>query len=201
MANPGYTYQECQTVGADCVEAEIERWPWPCCRPKAQAIDVPAMVARQWQAMGMDTVIAQEVDAAVAALMVEEPYWKRFLSGWSASQAEELTNAVAAAPSLRLRDDSAALDTLATGVAAELAQELEAAAAPSASTSLLCLQEYVGRQYSATLFALFTEEITADSGGGPARPRPTLRSLLGRGHPQQGVGQQASSSSARWCAR
>ncbi|MEZ4716375.1 MAG: hypothetical protein R2851_09855 [Caldilineaceae bacterium] len=109
----------------------------------------------------MDTVIAQEVDAAVAALMVEEPYWKRFLSGWSASQAEELTNAVAAR-AFGSETMAAALDTLATGVAAELAQELEAAAAASASTSLLCLQEYVGEQYSATLFALFTEEITAD---------------------------------------
>ena len=160
-AQSGYTYQECQTVDADALGAEIETLALDVLQAEGATIDVPAMVARQWQAMGMDTVIAQEVDVAVAALMVEEPYWKRFLSGWSASQAEELTNAVAAR-AFGSEAMAAALDTLAGGVAEELAQELEAAAAASASTSLLCLQEYVGEQYSATLFALFTEEITAD---------------------------------------
>lgn len=160
-AQSGYTYQECQTVDADALGAEIEVLALAVLQAEGASIDVPAMVERQWLATGMDAVIAREVDAAVAALMLEAPYWKRFLSGWSAAQAEELTNAVAT----RAYGSAAmgeALDTLALGVAGELAQELQAAAAASASTSLLCLQEYVGEQYSETLFALFGQEITAN---------------------------------------
>ncbi len=109
----------------------------------------------------MDATLDQAVESAVQALMAEEPYWARFLSGWSGAKAEEfaaaITQRVFSSPQF-----VAKLDELAAAIADDVTVELESMAARSASTSLLCLQQYVGERYSESLLTLFETEIRTD---------------------------------------
>ena len=54
------------------------------------AIDLDAIVERQWQLLDMDAVIDSAVDDAVAVLKRDDDLWNTFLSGWSPAKAEDL---------------------------------------------------------------------------------------------------------------
>lgn len=156
-----YTYGECSAVEPEALEAEIEGLARTILVDGQGLLNIDVIVDRQWIAVGMDATLDQAVETAVAALMAEELYWERFLSGWSGAKAEEfamaITQRVFSSPQF-----VAKLDELAAAIADDVTVELESMAARSASTSLLCLQQYVGERYSESLLTLFETEIRTD---------------------------------------
>ncbi len=156
----GYTYEECGAIGADELRTEIETLALDVFAQGTAEIDLPAIVARGWVAQGMDQVVDEAVAEAVVELRQNTDYWNRFLSGWSVEQAgafaEEIAALAFASPKF-----TAALERLSGTVANELTDEITALTAQAGSTALLCLQEYVGVQYSTTLYELFAQEIAA----------------------------------------
>ncbi len=156
----GYTYEECGAIDAEDLRTEIETLALDVFAQGTAEIDLPAIVARSWAAQGMDQVVDEAVANAVAELRQNTDYWSRFLSSWSVDQArafaEDIAGTAFASPEF-----SAALETLSGTVAAELTEEITAMTAQAGSTALLCLQEYVGVQYSTTLYELFAQEIAA----------------------------------------
>ena len=156
-----YTYGECSAVEPEALEAEIEGLARTVLVDGQGLLNIDAIVDRQWIAVGMDATLDQAVETAVEALMIEEPYWERFLSGWSGGKAEEfataITQRVFSSPQF-----VAKLDELAVAIADDVTVELESMTARSASTSLLCLQQYVGERYSESLLTLFETEIRTD---------------------------------------
>jgi hypothetical protein len=159
-ASQGYTFEECGTVETDALRTEIEALALDVFSQGSAEIDLPTIVAQAWQAEEMDRVVDESVALAVDELRSNTSYWNRFLSGWSIEQAgrfaEEIAEQAFASPTF-----TAALEQLAATVANQLTDELTAMTARAGSTALLCLQEYVGAQYSTTLYALFEQEIAA----------------------------------------
>jgi hypothetical protein len=157
----GYTYHECSAVEPESLEEEIAGLARNVLVDGESNLNVDAIVERQWNVVGMDTVLDSEVERAIQSLMVDEPYWERFWSGWSGEKAQEfavlVTNQVFSSPTFLAK-----LDELAVAIAADVTAELEAMAARSASTSFLCMQQYVGERYSESLLTLFEREIRTD---------------------------------------
>jgi hypothetical protein len=156
----GYTYEECGTVDAEALRAEIEGLALEVFAAGTADIDIGAVVSRAWVDQGMDAVVDGAVAAAVDRVRANADYWSRFLSGWSVQRASAFATAIAE-DAFASPEFTTALEALSAAVAADLTDELETMTALAGSTALLCLQEYVGDQYSATLYELFTQEITA----------------------------------------
>ncbi len=126
------------------------------------SLDIAAMVARQWELVGMDAAVDAAVEDAVTQVRADTDFWDQFLSGWSPAKAEELTARVVAiaftSPIFR-----EAVDALAAAVAVDLAQAVATLSAESATQATLCLQSYIGARYSDALVGVFTRELQAQT--------------------------------------
>ncbi|HXF64175.1 MAG TPA: hypothetical protein VNK95_21285 [Caldilineaceae bacterium] len=158
---PGYTYEECNRLDEAGVQAELEAIALAPLVEAGNGLEIDALVARKWAELGVGQALDQEVDAAIVHIQQETGYWERFVSGWSTAQAELLAGEVATA-AFEGPVFQAKLEELATALAADLVAALEAHAARSASSALLCLQSYVGERYSATLFTAFEEKLNEE---------------------------------------
>jgi hypothetical protein len=154
----GYTYAECNRLDEAAVQAEMETIALGPLTKASAGLDIEGLVARKWTELGVGVALDQEVDAAITRFQQEKSYWERFVSGWSAANAEALAGEVASdafdGPVFQAK-----LDELAAALAEGLVAELEAHAARSASSALLCLQSYVHERYSETLFTAFHNRI------------------------------------------
>lgn len=158
---PPSTFQECQAVDEATLRDELNRLAQQTFVQDQAALDLAGMVAAHWDALGVDAVIQAQVDAAVAQVRQDTGYWERFLSGWSGDKAEELAQRVAsqAFGSTAFR---AKMDELSQALGQDLAEALARMAARSASANLLCVQDFIGQRFSATMADLFTQEIQAE---------------------------------------
>jgi hypothetical protein len=154
------TLQECDTVAEDALQSELNTVTQQVFREQLATLDLEGIVAAQWAALEMDAAVAAAVDRAVIRVRSETDLWNTFLSGWSPDKARDLTVAVIgyAFDAVEFR---AATDELANAVAADVAQELAAASADSASAALYCLQTFVGQHYSAALLETFENRVQA----------------------------------------
>ncbi len=161
LPTQGYTYEECSRADEAAVQAEMEAIALGLLSTASSGLDVDALVARQWDVLEVGAAFDQAVDDAVAGVQQETDYWTLLASGWSVAQAETLANQVALdafnAPIFQEK-----IEALSAALAASLVAEMEAHAARSASSALLCLQSYVGERYSATLYAAFEQHISQD---------------------------------------
>jgi hypothetical protein len=155
----GYTYAECNRADEAAVRAEMEEIVRRLLGEASAGLDVDGLVARKWSELGAGVALDQAVDDAIAQVQQEKSYWDRFVTGWSAPQAETLASEVATAafdgPVFQAK-----LEELATALANGLVVELETEATRSASSALLCLQSFVGERYSETLFDAFQHRMS-----------------------------------------
>lgn len=156
-----YTYAECSRMDEAAVQSEMAALAHSVLVEGSSGLDINALVETTWRTLGADATFDAAVDSGIARVQSERGFWERFWSGWSADKAEEFAGQVAA---YAFEDAAleAKLDEVSTAIANSLVLELEAAAAASASSALLCLQTYVGEQYSATLFSAFQESVSQE---------------------------------------
>ncbi len=133
---PVYTFQECETVEEAKLRDELNGITQFVFAAEQGKLNIAGMVERAWFEQGVDAVVDAEVDRAVDRVRSEEDYWSRFLSGWSAAKAEELTTKVAnyAFGSDAFRQK---IDEISIAIADDLAREVGAMTARSASSALL----------------------------------------------------------------
>ena len=157
---PLFVFQECEEVDEATLRDELNRITQEVFVGGQSGLEIEALVADQWVALGIDGVIDAQIDLAVARVASEEDYWSRVVSGWSADKAEEFTTKVAtyAFDSEPFR---VAIDQLSAGVADGLTAGMETMSARSASSALLCVQEFIGKTYSETMVGLFVEDVQA----------------------------------------
>ncbi|MCC6454587.1 MAG: hypothetical protein IT328_06570 [Caldilineaceae bacterium] len=154
-----YTYAECSQADEAAVQAEMTALAHSVLVEGSSGLEIDALVATTWRDSGADATFDTAVDAGIARIQAERGYWERLWSGWSAEKAEEFAGQVA---TYAFEDAAlqAKLEELSTAIAAGLVVELESAAARSASSALLCLQSYVGENYSTTLFSAFQQSVS-----------------------------------------
>lgn len=153
------TFAACDHLTEDQVRAELNAIAQQIFTA-GTPVNLTDIVARQWALLDMDQVVDQAVADAVDQAQRNETLLNTALSGWSPARAEELTAAVAelafSSEQFRL-----ALDELSAAVALELETQLGALSAESASLNLLCLQQFIKREYAASVVTAFAESVRA----------------------------------------
>ena len=168
-----YTVGDCRNVDKNALRAEIERHALDVIAGSAVPLDIEQLVARKWAELRVDAVIDAAVARATADLHSREDYFNRLASGWwgdkAQEYAEQVANAAFSSPEFRAK-----IEELSTAVGAEVARQVETQFTQAASVALLCLKEYVGEKYAATLFAAFersvqfeTQQLDLTSGTAP----------------------------------
>lgn len=152
----GYTFQECDTLDEAQLRDELNAIAQEALL--ADSINIEEIVERQWQNQGLNLIIDIEVEKAIKRVRDEEDYLGRLWSGWSSEKAKELTGKVANY-AFGSQPFKQAITDLSDGVANEIALELEAASARSASSALICMQAFIGSRYTDTLVAVFEADI------------------------------------------
>lgn len=157
-----YTVGDCSRIDRAQLRSEIEAHVLAVLQNDAAPLDVDAIVAQKWVELGMDAAIDAEVARAVDEIMQTEDYLNRLISGWWGEKAQEYAERIAndafGAPAFRIK-----LDALSAAVGAAVAGEVETQFAQAASVALLCLQAYVGEQYSEAFFSLFAERVQQET--------------------------------------
>jgi len=151
-----YTFQECDRVGEAELRDELNIIAQQAI--VSEALDLNRIVERQWIALGMDDLIDTEVDQAIERVRREEDYLGRLWSGWSAEKAKELATRVANY-AFGAEAFKAAMVELSNAIAADITTELETVSARSASSALICIQEFIGARYSENMVAIFESEL------------------------------------------
>lgn len=156
-----YTYAECSRLDEAAVEAEMTQLAHSVLVEGSSGLDIETLVATTWRTLGADATFNAAVDGGISRIQAERDYWGRLWSGWSADKAEEFAGQVAIYafedPALQAK-----MEEISTAIAGSLVLELQSAAARSASSALLCLQDYVGENYSTTLFAAFQQTVSQE---------------------------------------
>ncbi len=153
-----YTFEECAQVSKAGLRDELNRVSQAVFEEGRRGISVAEIVERHWRELGLDTMIDQEVDRAADIVRSDTPVWTRIWSAWSPSTAEEL--------SVRVVDEAfssdafeSMFDDLSTEIANEIVGEIRLVTAESASTALVCIDEFIGVRYSDTMSAVLGKQI------------------------------------------
>ena len=157
---PIYTFQECEQIEDARLRDELNAITQSVFKAEQSSLRVAEIVDRKWVDLDVDATVDVAVDSAIERVRGEEDYWNRVLSGWSVEQAEELTTKVAnyAFGSQVFRDT---VDQLSKEIADDLADEIGVMTAKSASSALLCVQEFIGNTFSQTMISILDEQIKA----------------------------------------
>lgn len=157
---PIYTFQECEQIEDARLRDELNAITQSVFKAEQNSLRVAEIVDRKWVDLDVDATVDVAVDSAIERVRGEEDYWNRVLSGWSVEQAEELTTKVAnyAFGSQVFRDT---VDQLSKEIADDLADEIGVMTAKSASSALLCVQEFIGNTFSQTMISILDEQIKA----------------------------------------
>ena len=153
-----YTFEECAQVSEAGLRDELNRITQTVFTEGRQDISVSAIVERNWRDLGMDTVIDQEVDKAVVLVRDDTPFWKRIWSAWSPSAAEELAVRVVN-EAFGTNAFETQFNELSTQVANDIVGEIRLVTAESASTALVCMQEFIGDRFSNTMSGVLDKQI------------------------------------------
>jgi hypothetical protein len=167
-------------VDESSIQDELNRVTQAIFADALERVDIPAIVAIQWENLDIDATIEEVVDNAADSVRAETDVWNRFLSGWSGEKARELTLAISSRAfgneSFRL-----AMDELAAAVAADIAAQLGTLTAESSSAALYCLQTFIQGNYSPALLATFQEAVregTSAAGAGEEETPAAIRGVI-----------------------
>lgn len=156
-----YTFEECARVDETSLRDELNGITQAIFAEGRSDIIVSSIVARKWQELGMDAKVDREVDIAVEMVRSDTPFWERIWSAWAPSTAEELAVRVAE-KSFGSALFEADFDELSEAITNDIVDELRLVTAKSASSALVCVQEFIGDRFSKTMVDVLDKEIQDD---------------------------------------
>ena len=153
-----YTFEECEQIKEASLRDELNSITQAVFKEEKGGLDLVAIVDRNWVALNLDATVDKAVADATKQVGDEEGLWGRIISGWSPAKAEELTEKIATlafgSPAFRN-----AIDQLSLDITADLVSEIRLMTAKSASSALLCVQQFIGDTVSPTMAAVLEKEI------------------------------------------
>ena len=125
----------------------------------AQRFPVSKIVTNNWKILNIDSEIDIALEDSVAQIRDQESLWSKFSSNWSKAQARDLVEAIVsnAISSEKLERD---FNDLSLRISNEISRELELKIAQSSQQGVLCLQQYIGSEYSEVFQSGLTDGIT-----------------------------------------
>ena len=153
-----YTVQECERVEEAGLRDELNRITQAAFAEERGGLDVAAIVARNWVALNMDQTLDAVVEVAAQKVRDDTPFWERIWSSWNPDTAEDLATRIAI-ETFESQRFSAEFDELSAKVADDVVGEIRIVTAQSASSALLCVQEFLGDTFSQTMATVLEREI------------------------------------------
>ena len=153
-----YTFVECEHIEEVSLRDELNNIVQSVFEEKQGGLDVEVIVNRYWIELNLDAAVDKAVDEAIEQVSNEENWWSRVRSGWSAERAEEFAENVATL-TFGSDDFRAVVEQLSQAVANELAVEIQVMVDVSASSALLCVEEFIGATFSSTMATVLDEQI------------------------------------------
>jgi hypothetical protein len=158
LAQSDQTLQECTQVDEAALQDELNRVTQQIFSRALDEVDLATIVNQEWQRVDIDPLLDAEVDHAVERIKSEQALWDKFLSGWSADKAEELTRAVAGS-AFESEAFAQKVEALSLAVADELAAQIAVLSAESVSAAFYCLQTFIADNYANVLVRQFEDQV------------------------------------------
>ena len=156
-----YTFEECDRVDEASLRDELNRITQTVVADEQSSLDVAEIINRHWRDMGMDLRVDSAVNDAIELVRSDTGFWERIWSGWSPPKAEELATKVAE-EAFGSDGFASQFDELSTVVTDDIVEEIRLVTAKSASSALICVQEFIGGRFSKTLTAELNRQIEAE---------------------------------------
>lgn len=155
---PVYTFPECENVEEELLLGELSRIIRSVLDSEISGLDVEKIIEENWTDLELDSVVDRAVDDAVDRVREEEGTWDRIFSGWSEEKASEFAEKVAvyAFDSREFREGVGALSV---DIVDDLTVEINMMTVKSASSALLCVQEFIGTTFSESMSLTLEENI------------------------------------------
>ena len=148
LAQP--SFEDCSALPEGAFRGAIERGTLAQFSTALPAVDADALVARQWRALEMDTLVQRLGREAHAQVAADAGYVRRLFSNYSPGTASELARAFNArvyeSPEFKAR-----FDLLVAGVGEALTARIAAAGAAAQDEARRCVRGYLGARYTATV--------------------------------------------------
>ena len=155
---PVYTFPECESVEEELLLSELNRISHAALEVEQGGLDVDKLVEENWLELGLDRVVDKAVDDAIEQVRREEGTLDRVFSGWSEDKAREFAEKVASY-AFGSREFRGAVDELASEIVEDLTDEIHLMTVRTASSSLLCVQEFIGTTFSEVMSHVLEEDI------------------------------------------
>ncbi len=156
-----YAFEECDQVDEASLRDELNRITQTVVADEQSSLNVAEIISRHWRDMGMDLRVDNAVEEAIELVGSDTGFWELIWSGWSPPKAEELATKVAE-EAFGSDGFASRFDELSTLVTDDIVDEIRLVTAKSASSALICVQEFIGGRFSHTLTAELNRQIEAD---------------------------------------
>ncbi len=155
---PVYTFPDCENAEEELLLSELNRITHAALEEEKEGVDVDKLVEENWLELGLDRVVDEAVDDAVEQVRREEGTLERVFSGWSEDKAKEFAEKVATY-AFGSRAFRGAVDELASAIVEDLTDEIHLMTVRTASSSLLCVEEFIGTTFSEVMSLVLKEDI------------------------------------------
>ena len=145
-----YTFPECEHIEEELLLSELSRISRSIFVEEKDYLDIAKIVDRNWVELDMDSVVDAAVDKAADRVLSEERLWDRIISGWHPPTAEAFATKVITS-TFESPVFEVSVNKLSERIVKDLEVEMQVMTAISASSSLLCLQEFIGTTFSKTM--------------------------------------------------
>lgn len=198
-----YTFPECEHIEEELLLSELNRISSSIFGEEQEKLDLGEIVDRNWIELDMDSVVDTAVDKAADRVLSEERLWDRIISGWHPPTAEAFATKVITS-TFESPEFEVSVNKLSERIVRDLEVEMQVMTAISASSSLLCLQEFIGTTFSKTMaghLEYSIEEWLEDTGVDPDVDSDLSAILRVRTPSLAGVGLIISTQIARQLAK
>lgn len=153
-------YKNCQTADEMAFRKAIRAITLRALREGTATLDYNAIVDQQWRQSGIDAIVDQRVDVAIAQIR-EETAWSELLKSLAyRKQAQELAKA-AAERTYHSEAIKTALEELAGAVGREIGRTIVLTTADAAEPARRCLRAYLGPRYGTTVARSVNQDASA----------------------------------------
>ena len=171
-------FEECNSIDEASLRDELNALNQELFGENIHAVELRPIIVRQWGLVGMDDIIKEEVRSSTELIRQNTNYFGRLWSSWNAQKARALAEEIANY-AFGSEGFLTGIEELSNAVAIDITKELETVTQRVASSTILCIQEFIGDSYGGTVQEAFEAELVAQTAGADltglgegAKPRP-----------------------------
>ena len=154
--HPTYTFPECENIDESFLRDELNRVSKLVFEAERGSLDIGELVDKNWAELNLDADVNRAVNAAVRRILQDEGYLSRLWSAWYPAKAEEFAERVSAdafdSPIFRR-----AIARHSEALVQDLGIEIQRMMVVTASTAVLCVEEFIGNTFSETMVDVLDE--------------------------------------------